>query len=122
MRRKNIIIYIIIAFVIFVYANISEANTTNIIRNDNTNIKAEQQKDVNYKQKEYSFEPTMIIKYVAFSAIVSTVVCVIIGFKHKPVKNAQNANQYLDTDSVNITNGYDHFTKYTISKQPINRK
>lgn len=65
---------------------------------------------------------TIILQSLGFGAIASTIICVIIGFKHKPVKVSKNANQYLDKNSVNITNGYDYFTNYTVNKVPINNK
>lgn len=65
---------------------------------------------------------TIIIQSLFFGVVVSTIICVIIALKHKPVKTSKNANQYLDENSINITNRYDNYIKYTITKIPLNNK
>ena len=57
-----------------------------------------------------------------FGAVISTIVCILIFFKHKPVKKAQNANEYVDKKTVKITKRYDHFVNHTLTKTPIGRK
>lgn len=129
MMKMKYMIYIVITFSIFILfacSIICKADTINTRNYVNNNIytKEQQEKDIDDEKndKQIGFKPTIIIQSFVFGAIVSTIVCIIIGFKHKPVKIAKNANQYLDTNSINITNGYDHFTNHTINKVPINRK
>lgn len=126
MKYKRYIVIGFSVFILFACSIISKADTINTRNYENNNIytKEQQEKDIDDEKnnKQMGFKPTIIIQSFVFGAIVSTIICVIIGFKHKPVKIAKNANQYLDTNSINITNGYDCFTNYTINKVPINRK
>ncbi len=126
LKTKNMIYIVMIfsIFILFTCSIICKANTVNYANSNIINTKEEQRKDPydEKNEKQRGFKPTIIVQSFVFGAIVSTIVCVIIGFKHRPVKIAKNANQYLDTNSINITNGYDRFTNYTINKVPINKK
>lgn len=64
----------------------------------------------------------LIMKSAFIGLLVATAICVFIWLKHKPVKVAKNATHYLNQNSVNITNSYDHFSTSTVDKTPINRK
>lgn len=64
---------------------------------------------------------TMIIQGVVLGIVVASIVCVIVGMKHKPVKQATHANQYIKKETVNITDGYDHFVNSNVEKWSINK-
>lgn len=64
---------------------------------------------------------TMLIQGVVIGIVVASIICLIVGFKHKPVKKAIHANQYIDRNSVNITESYDHFVNSNIERTAINR-
>lgn len=64
---------------------------------------------------------TMIIQGVVLGTVVATVACFIIWMKHRPVKVATHANQYLDKNTVEITDGYDHFVNSNVEKWSINK-
>lgn len=49
--------------------------------------------------------------------IVASVVCGIVAMKHKPVKTAKTANNYLDKNKVNITKREDFFVNSTVTKE-----
>lgn len=140
MKKYKIIriIIIMLIFVLYISPVICKANDK---RNDNmkNNIELSVRDNINDKMEDgiedkseediedesedsSSLIGTILMQSFALGAIASTIICVIIGFKHKPVKISKNANQYLDVNSINITNGYDHFTNYTITKIPLNNK
>lgn len=64
---------------------------------------------------------SIIIQSIIFGAIVATIVCVVVGFKHKPVKVSRYASEYLDKNTVNITRHSDDFVNRTVDKTPISR-
>lgn len=64
---------------------------------------------------------SLIIKSLVFAVILATVLCGIIWLKHKPVHLAKDANKYLDTKTLNITNSYDHYIRSETKKTAINQ-
>lgn len=59
----------------------------------------------------------LIFRSTLFGFIIATVFCVFVCIKHKPVHLAPNANKYLNTHTINITNSYDHYIRsYTERK------
>lgn len=64
---------------------------------------------------------TMIIQGVILGAVVASIVCLIVGFKHKPVKKAVHANQYINKNSVEITERHDRFVNSNVDRTAINR-
>ncbi len=60
-------------------------------------------------------------KIVLFSTmggvLISSIICGILVSKHKPVRVARAANNYLDNNRVNITRSEDFFMRSSIDKQ-----
>lgn len=56
---------------------------------------------------------------IILSAIIASAFCGIFALKHKPVKLSNNANNYLDKSSINITNRKDIFVSTYTSKTVI---
>ena len=49
--------------------------------------------------------------------VIATGVCIVVAMKHKPVKIAKMANNYIDKRSIDITKRQDFFVNSTITKQ-----
>lgn len=64
----------------------------------------------------------IIVKSILFGIIGSTIICVFIGLKHKNVKKAKNANEYVQKSTINIISANDQLSRYTIKKDPIYKK
>lgn len=64
---------------------------------------------------------TMIIQGIILGTVVASIVCFIVWMKHKPVKVATHANQYLNKSTVKITDQYDHFVNSNVEKWSINK-
>lgn len=130
MKRKLLIICItglIMFFMCAIKSNVmadSYNNQKNSVsrsyKNELSNTKKSSEKE------EYDIDTklnvtALIMKSAFIGLLVATVICVFIWLKHKPVKIAKNATQYLNQDSVNITNSYDRFSRTAVEKMPINR-
>ncbi len=61
----------------------------------------------------------LILRAVLFGFIIATSFCIFVWIKHKPVRLAKNANKYLDTSTIHITNSYDHYISSYIEKKAI---
>ena len=64
---------------------------------------------------------TMIIQGIVLGVVVASIVCVIVGMKHRPVKEATHANQYINKATVKITNRHDQFVNSNIEKWSVNK-
>lgn len=106
------------------------ANSTNPL-NKNSSINAFQnsininststvttQNPSSYSDNNSSLEfVNIILRSVLFGFIIATSFCVFVWIKHKPVHLEKNANKYLDTSTIHITNSYDHYiSSYTEQK------
>lgn len=60
---------------------------------------------------------TIILQSCTLGILVATLFCIIMLIKHKPVKEAKNADYYLNVNSLDITNRYDKFVDYKIDKK-----
>ncbi len=60
---------------------------------------------------------SVILKASGISFIIATIICTIIIYKHKPVKVARTANNYLNESKINITTKEDIFLSSTVDKQ-----
>ncbi len=60
-----------------------------------------------------------ILLALLFGFFVATIASIIIYAKHKPVKVAKNANNYLNRNSVDITERHDRFVNHTLTKSKI---
>jgi len=67
-------------------------------------------------KKEKSIPKTVGIS-IASGVIFSSLVCGVIVSKHKPVKVAKTANNYLDKNKVSITRREDFFVRSTTDRQ-----
>ena len=74
-------------------------------------------KNANEALKEEKNVPKIVGISLASGAIFSSLVCGIIVSKHKPVKVARAANNYLDKNKVSITRREDFFVRSTTDKQ-----
>lgn len=61
----------------------------------------------------------LILRAVLFGFIIATSFCIFVWIKHKPVRLAKNANKYLDTSTIHITNSYDHYISSYTEKKAI---
>ena len=61
----------------------------------------------------------LILRAVLLGFIIATSFCVFVWIKHKPVHLAKNANKYLDTSTIHITNSYDHYISSYTEKKAI---
>ena len=61
----------------------------------------------------------LILRSVLLGFIIATSFCVFVWIKHKPVHLAKNANKYLDTSTIHITNSYDHYISSYTEKKAI---
>lgn len=59
----------------------------------------------------------MIVAGMVAGLIIATGVCIIIAMKHKPVKTAKVAYNYLDKRSIDITKRQEFFVSSTVTKQ-----
>lgn len=81
------------------------------------NTKSNSEVSVTNALKEERNIGMVILKASGISFIISTVVCAIIVSKHKPVKAAKTANNYLNENRASITKRDDIFISSTIDKQ-----
>lgn len=132
--RKKLLIISVIGIILFLmcginsnvmaasYSNNTQKNSVSrSYKNGTSNTKNSSKKEENDIDTKLNVT-ALIMKSAFIGFLVSTAICVFIWLKHKPVKIAKNATQYLNKDSVNITNSYDHFANSTMEKTPINRK
>lgn len=61
-----------------------------------------------------------ILQSLVLAAIVASVICFIEWSKHKPVKIARHANNYIDKNTIKITVSNDRFVNHEITKTPLN--
>lgn len=61
----------------------------------------------------------LILRSVLLGFIIATSFCIFVWIKHKPVRLEKNANKYLDTSTINITNSYDHYISSYTEKKAI---
>ena len=71
-------------------------------------------------QSTYFDLNSLIINSIVSAAVLATVLCGIIWVKHKPVHLAKDANNYLDSNAINITNRYDHYVRTETKKTALN--
>ena len=61
----------------------------------------------------------LILRAVLLGFIIATSFCIFVWIKHRPVRLAKNANKYLDTSTIHITNSYDHYISSYTEKKAI---
>ena len=71
-------------------------------------------------QSTYFDLNSLIINSIVSAAVLATVLCGIIWVKHKPVHLAKDANNYLDSNAINITNRYEHYVRTETKKTALN--
>lgn len=111
--REFCIIVIVICCMLLNMVEISHANE----KNTKTNNHLESEVSVTNALKEERNIGFEIIKAAGISFFCSTILCIIIVSKHKPVKIAKTANNYLDENRIDITRRDDIFIEATVDKQ-----
>ena len=86
--------------------------------NDNASYPSSNTKDGSVKKtlkKEKNMTKISIIA-IGGGALFSSLICGILASKHKPVRVARAANNYLDSNRVSITRREDFFMRSSIDK------
>lgn len=121
-------------------SNVASSSSVNITSNTSTNIantissnsvntvskktNTEQQNTTSTATTQNISSDSFGLRNTILSAllcgfIVATFFCIIVWLKHKPVHVAKNANQYLDTSTINITKSYDHYVSSNTEKKAL---
>ncbi|MBQ3408067.1 MAG: hypothetical protein IJH12_02535 [Clostridia bacterium] len=98
------------------YAYIKSDSSSSEVRNT-TNIETRKENGVSDTLKEEKNIPKIVGIAILCGIVLSSIICAILVSKHKPVKVARTANNYLDKNKVSITRREDFFIRSTIDKQ-----
>lgn len=90
-------------------------NKTNayIRREETNNVKSSAEK-INERQEKDKTKSIFIS--VGIGAAASTIICFFIGLSHKPVKTAKAANNYIERNSIDITDREDQFYDSVVNR------
>lgn len=99
----------------------SNKNINTVYTNNSTNFESTNTtSDNSYSNANNSFEiKNLVLRSMLWGFIIATISCAFIWLKHKPVHIARNANTYLDSKSIHITNSYDHFINSNLIKKDL---
>lgn len=130
--RKKLLIVGIIGIIMFLICSIksdavtskynysSQRSSSSSYRNTTSSTKKSSKKEDNDMDTKLNVI-ALIMKSALIGLIVSVIICFIIWLKHKPVKVAKNAGHYLNQNSIEITDSYDHFSTSRLDKIPLNK-
>lgn len=117
MKKK---LTICIVFVTICVA-MSFGNKTNAyIRSEGTNNVKTSTEKINERQEKDKTKNIFIS--AGIGAAVSTIICFFIGLSHRPVKTAKTANNYVEQNSIDITDRNDELYDSVVNRTARSNK
>lgn len=101
--------------ILFENNSIAYRNSRNI--EEKTTANTYHEKETKNTLQEYKNIPKIITVAIVGGMAFSSIICGVFVAKHKPVKEAKAANNYLNRNKVSFTRREDFFIKSTIDKQ-----